>query len=125
MHYYKTDEAAVALASSHLNADHFRGLATPGNIRISTINCAPNRTKAWFWHAQRPRCFPRKWPGISEYEAYIIEELIPALKSGTGLRQVHRRGWGFNGRFPIHVLRVQVPEIFSSVGSVQGAFGHI
>jgi len=37
IHYYKSDEAVVALETNHLESRHFRGLATPGDRKPSPL----------------------------------------------------------------------------------------
>jgi iron(III)-salmochelin esterase len=125
MHYYKTDEAAVALASNHLNADHFRGLATPSNIRDfnNRLRSKPYKGVVLACPAS-PLLSPQMGPEFPEYEAYIIEELIPALKKQYRIapKSIGVDGVSMGGSRSMY-YGFKYPEIFSSVGSVQGAFG--
>lgn len=125
MHYYKTDEAAVALASKHLDADHFRGLATPGNLRDfnNRLRAKPYKGVILACPAS-PLLSPQMGPEFPEYEAYIIDDLIPALKKRYRVapKSIGVDGVSMGGSRSMY-YGFKYPEIFSSVGSVQGAFG--
>jgi iron(III)-salmochelin esterase len=125
MHYYKTDEAVIALASKHLDADHFRGLATPANIRDfnNRLRSKPYKGVILACPAS-PLLSPQMGPEFPEYEAYIIDDLIPALKKRYRIapKAIGVDGVSMGGSRSMY-YGFKYPEIFSSVGSIQGAFG--
>jgi enterochelin esterase-like enzyme len=122
--YYKSDEAVKALESNHLVREDFRGLVTPR--RLQEFN---KRLENHPYHGIILACpySPRLTVGqpleIPEYESFVVKELIPELKrryrvasEGVGVDGVSMGGarsmyYGF-----------KYPELFSSIGSVQGAF---
>ncbi|MGO9566009.1 MAG: alpha/beta hydrolase [Desulfomonilaceae bacterium] len=125
LYYYKTDEAVRALANNRLTPDDFRRLITPPHL-----NDFNRKLKARPYSGiilacpSSPLLTPQVGLEFPEYEEYIMDELVPALKSryrvadaGVGVDGVSMGGarsmyYGF-----------KYPEVFSSIGSVQGAFG--
>ena len=125
MHYYKTDEAVAALGSNRLTMQDFRGLVVPRELEglNRRLEAKPYAGVILACPAS-PLLSRAIGPETPEYEAFIMEDLIPALKKqyrvaagGIGVDGVSMCGtrsmyYGF-----------KYPEIFSSIGSVQGAFG--
>lgn len=125
MHYYKTDEAVYALRNNHLVGQDFRGLA-----RTTELDEFNQRLKKQPYDGVILACPYSPLLSITprletpEYESYIIEELIPALKNryrvATGCIGVD--GVSMGGARSMY-YGFKYPEIFASIGSVQGAFG--
>ncbi|MEW6351530.1 MAG: alpha/beta hydrolase-fold protein [Thermodesulfobacteriota bacterium] len=124
LHYYKADEAAVALSRKVLRESDFRRLATKKEIR------AFNRRLAEHHYGGVILACPFSPPLVSPvepedpaYEAFIMEELLPELKRRY---RVSARGVGVDGvsmggaRAMYYGLKY--PEVFFSIGSSQGAF---
>ncbi len=125
MHYYKTDEAVAALGSNRLEKRDFRELVDRPQLEEFNrrLNEKPYAGVILVCPAS-PLLSIGVGPEHPEYEAFIMEDLIPALKKkyrvaagGIGVDGVSMGGsrsmyYGF-----------KYPEIFASIGSVQGAFG--
>ncbi len=125
IHYYKSDEAVVALETNQLESRHFRGLATPEEIE--DFNEKLKRRPYGGIILVCPYSPPlsiQGGPEFPEYEAFIIKELIPLLKNRY---RVADRGIGVDGvsmggsRSMYYGLKY--PEVFDALGSVQGALG--
>jgi iron(III)-salmochelin esterase len=125
MHYYKTDEAVLALKSNQLVSENFRGLAKPAilmdyNRRLKrqpyegVILACPSS----------PLVTSQAGPELPEIEEYIMAELLPALKSRYRVAEdrVGVDGVSMGGARSMY-YGMKYPEVFASVGSVQGAFG--
>lgn len=125
MHYYKTDEAVHVLRSNHLTAKDFRGLAKASEIETFNeklkrrpydgviLACPYSPLLAMTTRLEAP-----------EYESFIIEELIPALKSRYRVAKgsIGVDGVSMGGARSMY-YGFKYPETFASIGSVQGAFG--
>ncbi len=124
LHYYKADEAAVALSRKVLREGDFRRLATKKEIRDF------NRRLAEHPYGGVILACPFSPPLVSPvepedpgYEAFIMEELLPELKRRY---RVSPRGVGVDGvsmggaRAMYYGLKY--PEVFFSIGASQGAF---
>ncbi|MBI5248054.1 MAG: hypothetical protein HY912_01045 [Desulfomonile tiedjei] len=125
MRYYKTDEAVVALASNHLDTNHFRGLVTPGHLRDFNRKLSARPYKGVILACPAsPLISGQRGPEFPEYEAFVIDELIPELKRRYRVadRSIGVDGVSMGGSRSMY-YGFKYPEIFSSVGAVQGAFG--
>lgn len=123
--YYKADEAAKALASSHLSSSDFRGLVTREQLdKFNRLLKKNPYSGVILVCPYSPLLTPHNGLEIPEYEKYIMEELIPALCSHY---RVDRSRLGVDGvsmggaRSMYYGFKY--PEIFSRVGSVQAAVG--
>lgn len=123
--YYKMDDAIRALTAGHLDSKDFRGLVT--RHRLAAFNIRLNK---WPYEGLIVAC-PYSPPitsltGFEDngYERFIVQELIPALKKRyrvtTGAVGVD--GVSMGGARSMF-FGLKYPQIFSSIGSVQGAFG--
>ncbi len=125
MRYYKTDEAVVALATNHLDTNHFRGLVTPAHLRDFNRKLSSKPYKGVILACPAsPLISGQLGPEFPEYEAFLMEELIPALKKRyrVASQSIGVDGVSMGGSRSMY-YGFKYPEIFSSVGSVQGAFG--
>lgn len=125
MRYYKTDEAVAALAGNHLDANNFRGLASPAHVRDFNRKLSTKPYKGVILACPAsPLTSGIMGPEFPEYEAYLIDELIPALKKRYRVTEnsIGVDGVSMGGARSMY-YGFKYPEIFSSVGSVQGAFG--
>lgn len=123
--YYKTDEAVKALATNHLVSDNFRGLAT--SAEIAGFN---RRLKSRSYRGVILVC-PYSPPLSShdgleapEYEKFVVEELVPQLKKRYRVApdSVGVDGVSMGGARSMY-YGFKYPDLFHSIGSVQGAFG--
>jgi predicted esterase len=125
MLYYKTDEAVQALESNHLAPRDFRGL-----VSAAHLNAFNRRLKQRPYDGLILAC-PYSPPlpfgsgrELPEYEAYIIDELIPALKKRYRVDEgrIGVDGVSMGGARSMY-YGFKYPEVFASIGSLQGAFG--
>jgi iron(III)-salmochelin esterase len=125
MHYYQTDEAVAALAKNHLTTRDFRGLVSAS--RLSRYNAELKK------HPYRgvilacpysPLLSPLQGLESPDYEKYIVEELIPELERRYRVASgdIGVDGVSMGGSRSMY-YGFKYPEIFRSVGSIQGAFG--
>lgn len=125
LYYYKTDEAVRALANNRLTPDDFRRLITPPHL-----NDLNRRLKDRPYGGiilacpSSPLLSPQVGLEFPEYEEYIMDELVPALKSRYRVAdaRVGIDGVSMGGARAMY-YGFKYPEVFSSIGSVQGAFG--
>ena len=125
LRYYKTDEAILALANNKLAAGDFRGLVTNEHLNDSNkrlkrdpyggviLACPASPPLSSHLHLEFP-----------DYEAFVTEELIPALKSRYRVApgKIGVDGVSMGGSRSMY-YGFKYPEIFYSIGSVQGTFG--
>lgn len=125
LHYYKTDEAVLALVNNKLAPADFRGLITRQHLNDfnKRLKRDPYGGVILACPASPPLA-PQTRLEFSDYEDFIIKELIPALKDrykvasgkigvdGVSMGGARSMFYGF-----------KYPEVFCSIGSVQGAFG--
>ena len=123
--YYKTDEAVKALASNHLVSKDFRGLAT--SAELSSFN---RRLKSHSYRGMILVC-PYSPPlaaaiglEMPEYERFIVDDLVPQLKKRYRITPgaIGVDGVSMGGARSIY-YGFKYPDIFRSIGAVQGAFG--
>jgi len=125
MHYYKTDEAVRALQNNHLDARDFRGLVSEAHLKAFNRRLKQRPYEGLILAC--PYSPPLPFGGgreSPEYEAYIIEELIPMLKQRyrVDAGRIGVDGVSMGGARSMY-YGFKYPEIFASIGSVQGAFG--
>jgi hypothetical protein len=123
--YYKADQAVAALKNNKLQASDFRGLASAQEIREFN-----KRLEAHPYRGVILACpySPALTAGgrleDPEYELFIMEELIPALikhyRVAPGMIGVD--GVSMGGTRSMY-YGFKYPDIFKSIGSLQGAFG--
>ncbi|MGO8881302.1 MAG: alpha/beta hydrolase [Desulfomonilaceae bacterium] len=123
--YYKMDDAIRALGRGRLESNDFRGLITP--VRLAAFN---KRLKNKPYAGVIVACpYSPLITSLMEfentgYERFIIRELVPLLKKryrvATG--RIGVDGVSMGGARAM-LFGLKYPEIFSSIGSVQGAFG--
>ena len=81
LHYYKTDDAVVALAGRSLETAHFRGLVTPAHLKDFNLKLRAKPYQGVILAC--PACSSRQvdpqWHFEDEVDV-IMAELIPALK---------------------------------------------
>jgi len=125
MHYYKTDEAVHALQRNRLSARDFRGLVSEAHLKAFNRRLKQRPYEGLILVC--PYSPPLPFGGgreLPEYEAYIIDELIPALKKRYRVdpARIGVDGVSMGGARAIY-YGFKYPEIFASIGSLQGAFG--
>lgn len=125
MHYYKIDESILALESQRLTKAAFRGLVT--EKELSAFNRRLNN------HPYRGIILVCPYSPLltaahnlenSDYENYIVHELIPALKARYRVLEgsIGVDGVSMGGARSMY-LGLKYPNVFASIGSIQGAFG--
>jgi len=125
MLYYKTDEAVSALRVNRLEPTDFRGLAKPAHVRDFNARLRKHPYEGIILACpSSPSLSPMVGPEFPDYEAYIVEELIPALKKRYRVapNAVGVDGVSMGGSRSMY-YGFKYPEIFASIGAVQGAFG--
>ncbi|MBI4961826.1 MAG: hypothetical protein HY913_00980 [Desulfomonile tiedjei] len=125
MHYYKTDEAVRALQNNHLDAKDFRGLVSEAHLK--SFNARLKRRPYDGLILACPYSPPLALGSaleFPEYEAYIMDELIPELKKRYRVDpdRIGVDGVSMGGARSMY-YGLKYPEVFASIGSVQGAFG--
>jgi iron(III)-salmochelin esterase len=125
MHYYKTDEAVAALGTSRLTQKDFRGLIDLQHLeRFNRRLAQKPYTGVIIACPASPLLSPAVGPETREYEAFIMEDLLPALKKHyrVAAGAIGVDGVSMGGTRSMY-YGFKYPEIFASIGSVQGAFG--
>ncbi|MGB6067723.1 MAG: alpha/beta hydrolase-fold protein [Desulfomonilaceae bacterium] len=125
LYYYKTDEAVLALANNRLTPTDFRGLVTPH--RLNDFN---RRLKQRPYEGiivacpSSPLLTPLVGVEYPEYEEYIMNELVPVLKKRYRVadNRLGVDGVSMGGSRSMY-YGLKYPEVFYSIGSIQGAFG--
>lgn len=123
--YYKTDDAVLALVNNKLTPADFRGLVT--RDRLDDFN---RRLKRDAYGGVILACPASPPLGLQtrlefpDYEAFIMEELIPTLKDRyrVARSKIGVDGVSMGGARSMY-YGFKYPEVFCSIGSVQGAFG--
>lgn len=127
MHYYRSDEAVRALGNGELTPRDFRGLVTPQTLAVFN-----QRLRDRPYHGVILACPASPLLSIGarsefpEYEAFIVHELIPALmrRYRVAPGRIGIDGVSMGGTRSMY-YGFKYPELFSSIGSVQGAFGGV
>jgi hypothetical protein len=125
LQYYKTDEAIMALANNKLAAGDFRGLVTSEHLNNFNTRLKRDHYGGVILACPAsPPLSPQTHLEFPYYEAFIVEELIPALKSHYKVApgKIGVDGVSMGGSRSMY-YGFKYPEIFYSIGSVQGAFG--
>ncbi len=125
MHYYKTDEAVEALEDNKLEEADFRGLVVPAHL--DEFNERLQRHPYEGIILVCPSSPPLSYPGggeSSKYESYIMNDLIPALKKHYRIApgRLGVDGVSMGGSRSLY-YGFKYPDVFSSIGAVQGAVG--
>ncbi|HTY22378.1 MAG TPA: alpha/beta hydrolase-fold protein [Desulfomonilaceae bacterium] len=125
IHYYKSDEAVLALGHNQLTSEDFRGLITPE--RLEDFNGGLKRHPyggVILACPASPLLSLKARLEFPDYETFVMEELIPALKSRYRVApgKIGVDGVSMGGSRSMY-YGFKYPEVFSSIGSVQGAFG--
>jgi len=125
LRYYKTDEAARALEGGTLETKDFRGLVSEKQLRgfNRRLKHRPYEgvVLACPWS---PPLSPHSRLEFPEYEAFVMRDLIPELarRYRTIPDEIGVDGVSMGGARSMY-YGFKYPEVFSSIGSVQGAFG--
>lgn len=125
LHYYKTDEAITALHRKKLENSDFRGLATPGQlIQYNTALRNHPYQDMIIACPSSPLLTPGSGPEFPYYEEYIMNEVLPALVKHYRVNEslIGVDGVSMGGARSMY-YGLKYPEIFSSIGAIQGAFG--
>lgn len=125
MHYYKADEAVKALDGNKLEARHFQGLVSESQLKAFNRRLRQQPYRGVIVACPySPPLAPSLRMEFPDYEAYIMEELIPALTKRYRVEpgRIGVDGVSMGGSRSMY-YGFKYPEVFSSIGSVQGAFG--
>ena len=125
MHYYKADEAMRALRAKELTKADFRGL-----VKQSELDSFNRRLRKQPYSGMilacpySPMLTPQAIPEFADYEAFVMQELVPALEKRYRVApdSIGVDGVSMGGARAMY-YGLKYPEVFSSIGSVQGAFG--
>ncbi|MGC8907576.1 MAG: alpha/beta hydrolase [Desulfomonilaceae bacterium] len=125
MHYYKMDDAIQSLQRSKLEAADFQGLVTPSELAHFNreLQQHPYRGMIVVCPYSPPLSLGRAMDH-PDYEAHLIQELLPALidhyrvsPGKIGIDGVS------NGGARSMYYGFKYPHLFAAIGSVQGSFG--
>lgn len=123
--YYKLDDAVAALGTSRLETENFRGLVSPAHLADFNrkLKKTPYRGVILACPSS-PLLTAGGGPEQPDYEEFIMDELLPALKSRYRVIDdaVGVDGVSMGGARAMY-YGLKYPEIFSTIGSSQGAFG--
>ncbi len=125
MGYYKMDEAVAALKRGRLSHSDFRGLANKNELRRFNRNLSENPYKGMIIACpSSPPVYGAAGPEFPSYEEYIMYELIPALIKHYPVLEdrIGVDGVSMGGARSMY-YGLKYPEVFTSIGAVQGAFG--
>ena len=125
LHYYKTDEAILALQNNRLETQDLRGLATPEQLAAFNARLKSRPYEGIILACpSSPPLTPHTRLEIVEYETFIMEELLPALTKRYRVKadKIGVDGVSMGGARSMY-YGFKYPGIFASIGSVQGAFG--
>jgi iron(III)-salmochelin esterase len=126
LRYYKTDEAARAAESGTLRVSHFRGLVTERQLKEfnSLLKHRPYTGVILACPSSPPLWGLRGGVDFPEYESFVMRELIPELQRRyrTDPDMIGIDGVSMGGARSLY-YGLKYPEVFSSIGAVQGAFG--
>jgi iron(III)-salmochelin esterase len=124
LHYYKSDEAVLALGSNRLDKNDFRGLVTERELAKFNRKLKRRPYEGVIFACPSTPLSLRDGPELPAYEEFIMDRLLPIL---TKHYRVDKDRIGVDGvsmggsRSMYYGLKY--PEVFSSIGAVQGAFG--
>jgi hypothetical protein len=125
MGHYKGDEAVATLEDNRLDRADFRGLITEEKLQYFNQSLTKKPYQGVILAC--PYSPPLNVIGrvdYSDYEKFVIEELVPELTRRYRVREgaVGADGVSMGGARSMY-YGLKYPAVFSSVGSVQGAFG--
>ena len=122
---YKADEAVKALEAGRLNKADFRDLASPRELSLFNrmLQEQPYQGIILVCPYSPPLTIPHGLE-VKGYEEFIVKELVPELKRRYRVTpgRVGVDGVSMGGARAMY-YGFKYPEIFSTIGSVQGAFG--
>lgn len=125
MHYYKMDEAIQSLQRETLEPADFQGLVTPDELaRFNReLQRHPYRGMIVVCPYSPPLSLGRTMDH-PDYEAYLIQELLPALVNHYRVSPGRIGIDGVsNGGARSMYYGFKYPHLFVAIGSVQGSFG--
>ncbi len=125
LHYYKADDAVSALGHNRLDSRDFKGFVSAKHLDYYNGLLARYPYKGIILACpSSPLPVRFQGPEMPEYEEYIMNELIPALKDRYRVSQgkIGVDGVSMGGARSMY-YGLKYPEMFESIGSVQGAFG--
>jgi pimeloyl-ACP methyl ester carboxylesterase len=125
MHYYKMDEAVHALAREQLDTLDFRGLVKPEELQSYNRMLREQPYRGVIVACPySPLLSMGRALEDPDYEAYLIEELVPALltRYRVAKGKIGVDGVSMGGARSMY-YGLKYPQVFSTIGSVQGAFG--
>lgn len=123
--YYKTDEAVRALDNNRLTEADFKGLVTAAQLRRFNEQLAHHPYDGVILVCPySPLLSVAQGLDLPAYEAFIVKELLPELKKRYRIapESVGIDGVSMGGARSMY-YGFKYPKMFSSIGSVQGAFG--
>ncbi len=125
MHYYKADEAVEALEDNELQEADFRDLVVPAHLDEfnERLQRNPYRGIILVCPSSPPLSYAEGGES-SQYESYIMHDLIPALKKHYRVEpgRLGVDGVSMGGSRSMY-YGFKYPDVFSSIGAVQGAVG--
>jgi len=125
MHYYKLDEAVSALAGTRLGSKDFRGLVKPEELESYNSMLRQQPFQGVIVACPySPLLSMGRTLEDPDYEAYVMEELLPALMARYRVARgkIGVDGVSMGGARSMY-YGFKYPEVFATIGSVQGAFG--
>ena len=123
--YYRMDDAIHALTSNHLKATDFKGLVTKEKLVEFNQNLKRHPfTGVIVACPYSPLITTLPEFENTGYEDFVIEELVPLLKRRYRVAKgsVGVDGVSMGGARAM-LFGLKYPEAFTSIGSIQGAFG--
>jgi iron(III)-salmochelin esterase len=124
LHYYKSDEAVVALGSNRLDKNDFRGLITERALAQFNRKLKRRPYDGVIFACPSTPPLHGEGPELPVYEEFIMDRLLPALTKRYRIAKdrIGVDGVSMGGSRSMY-YGLKYPEIFSSIGAVQGAFG--
>jgi iron(III)-salmochelin esterase len=125
MGYYKADQAVAALEGNRLQRTDFKGLVTEERLRQYNGSLAKRPYQGVVLVCPySPLITPGGRVESPDYEAFVMEELLPEIKRRYRIEDgsVGVDGVSMGGARSMY-YGLKHPETFATIGSVQGAFG--
>ncbi|MDQ7784503.1 MAG: alpha/beta hydrolase-fold protein [Desulfomonilaceae bacterium] len=125
MHYYKSDEAIEALEDNRLEKADFRGLVRSAHLDEFNERLKRNPYEGIILVCPSSPPLSYAEGGESpQYESYIMHDLIPALKRHYRVApgRLGVDGVSMGGSRSMY-YGLKYPDVFSSIGAIQGALG--
>jgi hypothetical protein len=123
--FYKADEAVEALQDNILHPEDFRELVTERQLREFNARLEARPYGGIILACPSSPLIPNGFSVDSPaYEAFVMEEMIPALQRHYRVipGRVGIDGVSMGGTRSMY-YGLKYPQVFASIGSVQGAFG--